>query len=91
MLYLIAYDVSDPKRLRRVAKCCEFYGGRVEKSVFEVDLNEQIFQQFMNDVSALLNRSQDYLVAYRICAACEAEIKIIGNVQRPAKQLCFFC
>lgn len=41
MLVLITYDVKTEtakgrKRLRRVAKVCESYGQRVQKSVFEV-------------------------------------------------------
>ena len=40
MLVLVTYDVSTEshdgqKRLRRVAKVCENYGQRVQKSVFE--------------------------------------------------------
>jgi len=40
MLVLVTYDVSTEtaegrKRLRRVAKACENYGQRVQKSVFE--------------------------------------------------------
>ena len=38
MKCLIAYDISDPKRLRRVAKTLERYGIRIEKSVFTCDL-----------------------------------------------------
>ncbi len=40
MLVLIVYDVATsdtggPKRLRRVARACQDYGQRVQKSVFE--------------------------------------------------------
>ena len=38
MKCLIAYDISEPKRLRRVAKTLEKYGIRIEKSVFTCDL-----------------------------------------------------
>jgi hypothetical protein len=38
MLHLVAYDISDPKRLSRVARVCKDYGIRVEYSVFECDL-----------------------------------------------------
>ena len=43
MLHLVAYDVRKPKRLRYVAKICENYGLRVEYSVFECDLKEELF------------------------------------------------
>ena len=43
MLHLIAYDIASDKRLRRVARICEDYGIRVEKSVFECDLSDGDF------------------------------------------------
>ena len=36
MLHLVAYGISSPKRLSRVAKTCLDYGVRVKKSAFEV-------------------------------------------------------
>ena len=30
MLTIVAYDITDPKRLARVAKVCEDYGVRVQ-------------------------------------------------------------
>lgn len=38
MKCLIAYDISDDRRLRRVAKVLKRYGIRIEKSVFTCDL-----------------------------------------------------
>ena len=32
--YIVAYDISDPKRLRKVALACEDYGTRKQFSVF---------------------------------------------------------
>ena len=32
--YLVAYDISDPKRLRKVATVCEDFGYRKQYSVF---------------------------------------------------------
>jgi CRISPR-associated protein Cas2 len=46
MLYLVAYDVSDPRRLHRVAQACEDFGVRVQYSIFEAHLDEKDFQRF---------------------------------------------
>ena len=32
--YIVAYDISDPKRLRKVATTCEDFGMRKQYSVF---------------------------------------------------------
>ncbi len=44
MLIVVSYDVSTssdggPKRLRRIAKECKNFGHRVQKSVFECELD----------------------------------------------------
>jgi CRISPR-associated protein Cas2 len=50
MLVLVTYDVSTIekaglRRLRRVARACEDYGVRVQKSVFECQLGQQEWAQ----------------------------------------------
>ena len=56
---LVAYDVSTEtragqRRLRRVAKACEGYGQRVQKSVFECVLTEvqleRLVQRLMGEM-----------------------------------------
>ena len=37
--YLICYDISNDKRLRRVFKVCKDYGVHLQYSVFESDLS----------------------------------------------------
>lgn len=40
---LVIYDVTSAKRLRKIAKCMEGYGKRVQKSSFEVSLPKKKF------------------------------------------------
>jgi len=37
--YLVCYDITDAKRLRRVFKTCKNFGNHLQYSVFECDLN----------------------------------------------------
>ncbi|HNQ74696.1 MAG TPA: CRISPR-associated endonuclease Cas2 [Verrucomicrobiota bacterium] len=37
--YLVCYDITDDKRLRRVFKTCRNFGEHLQFSVFECDLN----------------------------------------------------
>lgn len=39
--YIVAYDISEPKRLRRVAKILLGYGLRVQYSVFRCELSSR--------------------------------------------------
>ncbi|HRZ56160.1 MAG TPA: CRISPR-associated endonuclease Cas2, partial [Candidatus Paceibacterota bacterium] len=50
MLILVTYDVSTVeaagrRRLRRVARACEDYGTRVQKSVFECQVGQKEWVQ----------------------------------------------
>lgn len=45
MFYLIAYDISDDKRRKKIADLLEGYGKRVQFSVFECVLVSKKFQE----------------------------------------------
>ena len=40
---IVAYDIADPRRLNRVAKVIKDYGTRVQKSIFEVNVDDKRF------------------------------------------------
>lgn len=84
MLRLVAYDIADKKRLRRVAKVCDRFGVRVEKSVFESRLDEAEFHSFWAALEREIDPSSDALVCYPLCSTCEAKILLSGNTVRPA-------
>lgn len=71
MLVLVCYDVSTEtregrRRLRRVAKVCESTGQRVQKSVFECQLEIAQFETLERRLLAEINADQDCLRLYRI-------------------------
>ena len=71
MLVLVCYDVSTEtkqgrRRLRRVAKVCESTGQRVQKSVFECQLDVAKFEALERELLAEIDLTQDCLRIYRI-------------------------
>ena len=71
MLILVCYDVSTEtregrRRLRRVAKVCESTGQRVQKSVFECQLDIAQFETLQRKLLAEIDPAQDCLRLYRI-------------------------
>jgi len=78
MLTLVAYDITEPKRLHKVAKLCEDYGMRIQYSFFECRLEADRFDDFWNQLTGLINASSDRLTAYKICASCSKEIRDAG-------------
>ena len=69
MLVLVCYDVNTEtsagrRRLRRVAKVCESTGQRVQKSVFECQVDVAQFETLERRLLAEINPDQDCLRLY---------------------------
>ncbi len=80
MLILVGYDISDPKRLHKVAQHCLDYGMRVQLSVFECRLDADKFDEFWSGLVGLIDPSNDRVVAYHICNRCAHKI-YSGGIQ----------
>ena len=91
MLWIIAYDICDGRRLHKVAKTCELYGVRIEKSVFEADLAHERLTQFWCELMDLIEEDEDAVIAYPIPKSAVKEILSMGVIKRPAKRLCYVC
>ena len=89
MLTIVAYDISDPKRLARVAKVCEDYGVRVQYSVFECRLDEDEFTDFWLKLLEEIDEDEDRMVAYKIDARCAKETLTAGTMVCSEKAVCY--
>ena len=71
MLVLVCYDVNTEtkegrRRLRRVARVCESTGQRVQRSVFECQLDVSRFAALERRLLAVIDPALDCLRLYRI-------------------------
>ena len=71
MWVLVTYDVNTEKpagrrRLRRVAKICEGYGTRVQKSVFECTLSDVNYERMKTRLLETIRTGEDSLRFYRL-------------------------
>lgn len=69
MFVLITYDVATlekagQRRLRRVARACEDYGTRVQKSVFECQLGQKEWVQLRERLLREIRVEEDSLRLY---------------------------
>ena len=83
MLIIVSYDVSTEtragrRRLRRVAKVCESVGQRVQKSVFECQVDEMQFEQLERRLLAEIDEREDNLRFYRVTEPTRVRIKEYG-------------
>lgn len=83
MLILVTYDVSTEtaagrRRLRRVAKVCESMGQRVQKSVFECQVDEMQLERLERALRAEIDETADNLRLYRITEPAQLRVKQYG-------------
>jgi CRISPR-associated protein Cas2 len=80
ILHIVAsYDISDPKRLSKVAKVMKDFGERVLKSVFECNLAETTFQELKGRVDEILDPLEDSVRYYILCGKCLEEVDYSGR------------
>jgi CRISPR-associated protein Cas2 len=60
--YLVSYDIANAKRLRRVAKCLEGYGTRLQYSVFECPLDDLRLAQAKASLAEIVNSDHDQVL-----------------------------
>ncbi|MBO0798379.1 MAG: CRISPR-associated endonuclease Cas2 [Blastocatellia bacterium] len=71
MLVLITYDISNQKRLRRVARLLQTYGVRLQRSVFECRIDPKHFDELLVKINEAIKHHEDRVHVYRICESCQ--------------------
>ena len=61
-VYLICYDVAEPKRLRKVYKTLQGAGESLQYSVFRCELSAQERQKLIERLWEILNLAEDRLL-----------------------------
>ena len=57
--YLVSYDISDPKRLRKVHKAVKDFGWSMQYSVFICDLDPVEMVLLKQEVASIIHHSED--------------------------------
>ncbi len=83
LFVVISYDISDDKRLRRVAKELLRWGKRVQKSVFEASLKESDFLKLKKRLKKLIKSDEDSVRFYFLCKSCRENIEFMGKTPPP--------
>jgi len=83
--YLVCYDISDPKRLRKVAKICEDFGYRRQLSVFLVRVSATEFVRLRTRLYEAVNLDEDQVLFLPLCGKCCCGIESLGRPTEPAE------
>ena len=76
--YLVAYDICDPKRLRKVAHTCEDFGFRRQYSVFICRLSATDLVRLKSRLYDIIKLKEDQVVFVPLCNRCAEQIEAIG-------------
>ena len=76
--YLVAYDICDPRRLRRVAKLMERFGARMQKSVFECVMPAASLDELLDEAAKLIDPAEDGIRVYPLPAGVRERARLLG-------------
>lgn len=83
MHLLVTYDVNTEtaagrKRLRKVCQGCKNWGQRVQKSVFECDVDDVGRERLIQSLTKIIDKKEDSLRVYRLMEPVEKHVEIFG-------------
>jgi CRISPR-associated protein Cas2 len=83
MWIIVAYDVRTDeakgrKRLRRVAQVCKDFGQRVQKSIFECQVDDMKFEELRRRLLREINDEEDNLRLYRLTEPRDQHVETYG-------------
>lgn len=60
--FVVSYDISDPKRLRRVYRLMRGWGDHIQLSVFRCELNPRELVELRYQLSGVINHLEDQVL-----------------------------
>ncbi len=84
MELLVSYDVNTEtregeRRLRRVAKVCEGFGQRVQKSVFECVLDKAGLERMTAALMEVIDLGEDSVRIYQLREPRDSHLWVLGR------------
>lgn len=70
MQLLIAYDIQDDKRRKKISDILEGFGYRVNYSVFELSITKTKYIKLLSQCEEILVKKEDSLRIYHLCEKC---------------------
>jgi CRISPR-associated protein Cas2 len=82
----VVYDIVEDRRRARLAAILQGYGQRIQRSLFECDLEERHFMRLLRELTDFVEPGDDLRI-YRFPQANERNVLILGGlplVRRPS-------
>lgn len=87
--YLVTYDVSDDKRLRRTFKCMRGYGDPLQYSVFRCDLSPQERVLMIGALADIIHHTEDQVLIFNLGPAegrASVSFEVLGRPSSPPER-----
>lgn len=78
--YLVIYDIAHPRRLHRVASLLEGFGQRIQKSVFECELEADELRRLQAKMLRCIRTDEDAVQYLRLCARDVKQVQHDGQI-----------
>jgi CRISPR-associated protein Cas2 len=85
-VYVVTYDVSDPKRLRLVYKTMKGYGAHLQLSVFRCELSDRERIQLIAKLAKIIKHDEDQVLFFPLGppgGLRDGAVEWIGRTYRP--------
>ncbi len=77
-LYIVAYDVADPKRWRKVFKLMNGYGAWVQLSVFQARMSRRRQAELVAHIDKVIDHQADHVVLLDLGVADNVEPRVVS-------------
>jgi CRISPR-associated protein Cas2 len=70
MLHVVCYDIIDDKIRNRVSECLLGFGTRIQDSVFECLMDDELRDRLVEELGKIDLDEKDRIRIYQVCARC---------------------
>ncbi len=79
MIYMICYDIADPKRLKKASHTLEDYGIRTQYSFFQCEISNEKAKELIKILLSIVDEKKDSLFIYPLCESCNKKVIFDGT------------
>jgi CRISPR-associated protein Cas2 len=77
-LYIVAYDIANPKRWRRVFRVMEGFGEWLQLSVFQCRLSRQRHAELIALLDGIIHHDEDHIVLMDVGPAEQVKPRVVS-------------
>jgi len=77
-LYIVAYDIGDPKRWRKIFKLMHGYGEWLQLSVFQCRLSRRRHAQLIATIDEIIHHKDDHVVLLDVGLAEDVKPRVVS-------------